>query len=149
AERCNGERELENPDGGRSEYADGRDAAQLLAAGVAFLRTARSGWFAGQSAPPGRRFDRLPRYLGLRGSPRQPLPTPWRLTVLWAQRTERATLRLSRLEVRSGRSLSRHAERIPGERIQAPHPPHRLSVRRTRRCHLGLYGARGKGATAA
>ena len=58
----------------------------------------------------GRAADRLPRQRRAGRRPRSPLPAPLRLAVLRPQRGGRPALRLSRLEVRHGRQLPRHAE---------------------------------------
>ena len=88
-----------------------------------------------------RAADRVPRQLGPGRGHGPPLPASLRLAVPRAQRGERHPLRLSRLEIRRGRQLRRHAEprRRPG--LQEPHQGQGLQGRRSATASSGSIWA--------
>ena len=131
----------------RPRHADGRDHAQLLAA----LRAGRgiSRRAPGQGNPrPRRGPGRLPRRRGALRRARPALRPPRRRPGLRALRGRGAALPLSRLALRLRRSLSGAARRAGRLDLSRARPPARLSLRRTQRHRLRLYGRR-RGAAAA
>ena len=95
-----------------------------------------------------READRVPRQRrpGRRDGPS--LSAPLRFPVSRPQRGRRVALRLSRLEVRRGRQLHRHAERAAGPGLQAQGQGQGLSRPRAGRRGLGLHGPAGGAAAA-
>ena len=134
----------------RQSHADGRDAAALLDARVAFRGIARARRTAQEDPYHGRRPSRLPPDRWQDRHRRAALPSPWRQPLLRPQRELRAALLLPWLEVRRRRQLHRPADLTAGVGLQGHDQADRLSDARMGRHDLGLHGpARDDAGTAA
>src|SRR6185437_16349696 len=120
-------------------YADGRNAARVLAPGGA-VGGARSGWRAEARAPARREFRRIPRDGRARRLLPGELPPSRRVARPRPQRGKRTALYLPRLEILNRRRLHGHADRTrrAARRVLQARTAAPLSGARSRRHGLGL-----------
>src|SRR4051794_2945053 len=129
------------PDPERAGHADRQPVPALLDSGAALGGSTGAGLSAGAGQGAFRTAAGVSRYPGPRGRGRRVLRPPRGVALVRAQRGERVALLLSRLEVRRDRAVHRGAVRAGGERVLQEDQADVLSVRRTGRRHLDLYGA--------
>ncbi len=122
-------------------HADGRAAAAVLAAGGPVGGDPRARRDAQEDHRHGRGPARLPRHQRPRRHHRPELPAPRRQSLARPQRGVRHPLRLSRLEVRRGGALRRHADLLSRRRRQGQDAHQGLSRARAGRDGVGLHGA--------